>query len=133
MKKFLRLDLPFSGREIPPETDAAILAAAAMRAKSSRKRRMIFKLAFPGVAAAAAAATAISITLLPELPGRTDSPAEIAKYQTAVLNAHPTAEAVVVIAPSELLALADTSSLEQESYNLAVMTDFSMDEESFII
>ena len=131
MKKFLRLDLPFSGREIPPETDAAILAAAAMRAKSSRKKRMIFKLAFPGVAAAAAAATAISITLLPELPGRTDSPAEIAKYQTAVLNAHPTAEAV--IAPSELLALADTSSLEQESYNLAVMTDFSMDEESFII
>lgn len=131
MKKFLRLDLPFSGREIPPETDAAILAAAAMRAKSSRKKRMIFKLAFPGVAAAAAAATAISITLLPELPGRTDSPAEIAKYQTAVLNAHPTVEAV--IAPSELLALADTSSLEQESYNLAVMTDFSMDEESFII
>lgn len=131
MKKFLRLDLPFSGREIPPETDAAILAAAAMRAKSSRKKRMIFKIAFPGVAAAAAAATAISITLLPELPGRTDSPAEIAKYQTAVLNAHPTTEAV--IAPSELLALADTSSLEQESYNLAVMTDFSMDEESFII
>ena len=131
MKKFLRLDLPFSGREIPPETDAAILAAAAMRAKSSRKKRMIFKLAFPGVAAAAAAATAISITLLPELPGRTDSPAEIAKYQTAVLNAHPTVEAV--IAPSELLGLADTSSLEQESYNLAVMTDFSMDEESFII
>jgi hypothetical protein len=34
MKKFLRLRLPHSGKEVPADVDAVILATASMRAKS---------------------------------------------------------------------------------------------------
>ena len=137
MKKFLRLELPSANREIPPELDASILAAAAMRAKSTRKKRLSLKITALGITSAGAAAAAV----LTVLPMSTPAHHEAVKDQNVLRSV---ASSPVVIAAekntlpltpkkttAELLALADTTLLEQESYNLATMADFSLDGDNF--
>ena len=136
MKKFLRINLPRSAKEVPLELDAQILASAALSARSIRRKRFIFKLTVPAVAAAAAIAVVTTGTLnsfdfekhtaSPELQPIAQS-AEIAKKE--VLPPVPQA----VENSAELLALADITSLEQESYNLAAMADFAFDSDSITI
>ena len=131
MKKFLKLSLPLSSREVPPETDAVILAAAAMRAQAFRRKRIALKLAIPGIAAAAAAVSVTAITIFPEIAGHPHSAPAYHAVETAAVK--PQIEKSIPAAPAELLALADTTDLEQESYNLATMTDFNLDGDNFII
>ena len=136
MKKFLRINLPRSAKEVPLELDAQILASAALSARSIRRKRFIFKLTVPAVAAAAAIAVVTTGTLnslyfekhsaSPEMQPVAPV-AEFAKKE--ILPPAPQA----VENSAELLALADITSLEQESYNLAAMTDFSFDSYSITI
>ena len=116
MKKFLKLDLP--EREVPARLDAEILAYAAMRA-NRRRRRTARKITLPAIAAGAAAALAI-IAILPS--------ARIPARDAGVRTAGMTMPAN--ISGSELLALADTTVLEQESFNLA-MGEFSFDSDFY--
>ena len=140
MKKFLRINLPHSEKEVPLTLDAAILASAAMRAGGIRKKRMFFKVAFPTVAAAAA----IMMTTAGVFDGvffskKTVSPVEVVAHSQIeiVQSQNPAMLDSMVIsdqAPAaELLALADFSVLEQESYNLASLAEFSIDGESVMI
>lgn len=144
MKKFLRIELPRNNREIPPEVDAAILAYASMRAKSVRRKRTVIKLLLPsaGVAAAAAAVAIIGLTPLTAVPTQ-QIPAPqttVAKVQNKVApqivkNTIPQIVPVSVapVSQSDMLALADTTILEQESYNLSFMSDYSLDSDNFTI
>ncbi len=136
MKKFLRITQPHSAKEVPLALDAQILASAAMQARSIRKKRFIFKLTLPAVAAAAAVAAVtvgtfqtIDLNELPAVPASslTVPVVEVAKQE--ILPPPPQN----VENSAELLALADTTILEQESYNLAAMADFSVDGDSITI
>lgn len=119
MKKFLKLDLP--GREVPAKIDAEILAYAAMRASGRRRRRIAWKITLPAVAAGAAAALAIC-AVLPS----TQIPDRNAGVKTAGVTISKG------VTGSELLALADTTILEQESFNLAI-GDFPFDSDIYIM
>ena len=140
MKKFLRINLPHSARELPLALDASILASAALHARSIRRRRMLLKISFPAVAAAAAVMIAsvffegVHFSTQPVSPVKN---IELSQIKTVKPEIPVKSESVVVADPvvpaAELLALADTSSLEQESYNLALLSDFSIDDESMMI
>lgn len=138
MKKFLRFNLPRSEKEVPLALDAAILASAALHARSLRRRRLLAKLIFSGSAAAAAAAviavSGVFSTAVPIQPQENQLPAQIAAADTIQTKAVPPQESnPITISNSELLALADTTTLEQESFNLASMAEFSFDSDNFTI
>jgi len=87
-------------REVPVALDRTILAAAALKARAARFRRMWIHCSVSAGAAAAALFVAVTVFLLPEAnPGAPAVPTKSIK--------------------SELLALTDWSALEQESYNLS--------------
>ena len=135
MKKFLKLGDSLRQQEVPRELDIPILAAAAMRAKHFRNRRIMLKIVFPGAATAVAAAAVMLM-----MPGTVISAGQhetVSSARTIAAvrpkPARPDVPQEKLTAPVDLLALADTSTLEQECYNLSTMADFSFDSESFII
>ena len=136
MKKFLRINLPRSEKEVPLVLDAQILASAAIHARSIRRKRLALKMAFPAVAAAAAVAiVAVGTYNTLELSKRPAVTAMPIAQSTAIITKQevlPPAPQVVENS-AELLALADMTVLEQESYNLAAMADFSFDGDSITI
>lgn len=137
MKKFLRIKLPGSDRDIPAELDAAILATAAMRAQTFRRKKVIFKVAFPGAIIGSAAAAAAVIALMPTAPVAPSAVSPQPMIQTLGQN-KVTPGAIqtklpVSIPTVDMLSLADTSSLEQECYNLSTMPDFTWENDSFTI
>lgn len=131
MKKFLRLSLKHSERDIPAELDAVILSAAAMRAKSTRKKRLALKIAVPGITAAGAAAAALLVALPIAVPRPANDGFTAEVRDIAQIPSIQNAEKSNIVTTAELLALADTTLLEQESYNLATMADFSLDGDNF--
>ena len=139
MKKFLRFNLSRSAKEVPLALDAAILASAAIHARSLRRKRMLTKILLSGSAAAAAAVVIAVSGVFPAAdPIQRHETQRIP--QVAAAEKVPTEkktniqESGVAVTNSELLALADTSVLEQESFNLAVgMAEFSFDGDSFTI
>ena len=68
MKKFLRIKLPRSEREVPLALDAEILASAALQARALRRKRLAVKMALPGAVAAAAAVAVIVYGALNPVP-----------------------------------------------------------------
>ena len=145
MKKFLRLEMPAAAKEIPAELDVRILAHAAIRARSSRRKRLALKMLIPASAAGAAAAVTLmclpDAAISPALPAKSPAlaavsvPAQPSGKLSAAISQQPSAAAPApgVAQSAEMLALADTSSLEQECYNLTVMTDYSFDAEGMFI
>jgi hypothetical protein len=147
MKKFLRLEMPAAAKEIPAELDVRILAHAAIRARSSRRKRLALKMLIPASAAGAAAAVTLmclpDAAISPALPAKSPAlaavsvPAQPSGKISAAIPQQPSAAAPTpvprVAQSAEMLALADTSSLEQECYNLTVMTDYSFDAEGMFI
>ena len=135
MKKFLHLALPGSAKEVPEKLNVKILAAAAMRANHFRKKRMVVRITLSSLATAAAAV--FVITALPSAELNTVTPAiqssAIQKQNNIAAAINKTTVVTVpeieVPAPAQrdLLALADTTLLEQESYNLATMAELSLD------
>ncbi|MPN10618.1 hypothetical protein SDC9_157913 [bioreactor metagenome] len=87
-------------RDVPAALDRRIMAAAALKARAARFRRMWRNCSLSAGAAAAALLVAGTLFLLPG--AYRESPAEPTK---SVRN--------------ELLALTDWSAFEQESYNLS--------------
>ena len=142
MKKFLRIKLPGSAKEVPAELDAVILSAAAMRAKANRRKRMFFRVAFPGAAVGSAAAAAVVMAMLPSTAPVVNTAVKPSMIQTighnkSVNNAVPAivppAHQTVLHPAPDMLSLADTSSLEQECYNLSIMSDFTLENDVFTI
>lgn len=88
-------------REVPAALDRKIMAAAVLKARAARFRRMFIHCSVSAGAAAAALFVAGAVFLMPE--ANREAPAVPTK---SVKN--------------ELLALTDWSALEQESYNLSV-------------
>ena len=136
MKKFLKLEHSLCSKKVPDELDIPVLAAAAMRAKSFRRRRTMLKVVLPGTISTIAAAAALlimmpSMTITP-VPGKAVSGTSV---NTAKLKIQTNPETIVEqnVSQYDMLALADTSALEQECYNLSTMAEFSFDSESFII
>lgn len=136
MKKFLKLEHSLCSKKVPDELDIPVLAAAAMRAKSFRRRRTMLKVVLPGTVSTIAAAAALlimmpSMTITP-VPGKAVSGTSV---NTAKLKIQTNPETIVEqnVTQYDMLALADTSALEQECYNLSTMAEFSFDSESFII
>ena len=136
MKKFLKLEHSLCSKKVPDELDIPVLAAAAMRAKSFRRRRTMLKVVLPGTVSTIAAAAALlimmpSMTITP-VPGKAVSGTSV---NTAKLKIQTDPETIVEqnVSQYDMLALADTSALEQECYNLSTMAEFSFDSESFII
>lgn len=136
MKKFLKLEHSLCSKKVPDELDIPVLAAAAMRAKSFRRRRTMLKVVLPGTVSTIAAAAALlimmpSMTITP-VPGKAVSGTSV---NTAKLKIQTNPETIVEqnVSQYDMLALADTSALEQECYNLSTMAEFSFDSESFII
>ncbi len=140
MKKFLRIRLPHSAKEVPLTLDASILASAAMRARSFRRRRILLKAAFPTIAAAAAV-TVITAGIFDGVyfAGKPAAPTKniaVSHMEIGKLQNQVTLDSAAASDPApaaELLALADISVLEQESYNLASMAEFTIDGESMMI
>jgi hypothetical protein len=87
-------------REVPAALDRKIMAAAALKARAARFRRMFLHCSVSAGAAAAALFVAGTLFLMPE--ANRNAPAVPTK---SVQN--------------ELLAMTDWSALEQESYNLS--------------
>lgn len=87
-------------REVPEALDRRIMAAAAHQAKAARFRRSLVHCIFTATASAAALLIAGTVFLFPEAHH-----GELARPTKSV--------------DSELLELADWSTLEQESYNLS--------------
>lgn len=147
MKKFLRIESTASHQEIPAELDAMILGHAAFRARSVRRKRLTLKMIISATAVGAAAA--VGIMCLPATvvqPAGTQTaiqPRQIAKAAVPELPKKNTLPQVMIpgtakaetsiIKSTDMLALADTSALEQECYNLTVMTDYSFEGDSFSI
>ncbi|MBE6390222.1 MAG: hypothetical protein E7043_08640 [Lentisphaerae bacterium] len=136
MKKFLKLEHSLCSKKVPDELDIPVLAAAAMRAKSFRRRRTMLKVVLPGTVSTIAAAAALlimmpSMTITP-VPGKAVSGTSV---NTAKLKIQTNPETIVEqnVSQYDMLALADTSALEQECYNLSTMAEFSFDSENFII
>ena len=103
MKKYLKLET-LTSREVPPELDLRILAASRLRQNSVLRHRKKLRLIYSGIAAAAAFAIAIGVTLLPEQQNFK----RISKEEYA-----------------RLADMTDWSSVEQESFNLSI--ELSMD------
>ena len=148
MKKFLRLDLHAPEKEIPADVDAVILAHAAIKAVSFRKKERLQRILFPAASIGAVAATLIvcltpetapqpSMQGIPAARGASAVPASrpVSVQPQAAAAAQPAAAATVTAAvqASEMLALADTTALEQECYNLTVMTDESFGSDEMFI
>ena len=149
MKKFLRLDLHAPEKEIPADVDAVILAHAAIKAVSFRKKKRLQRILFPAASIGAAAAATLIVCLTPETapqPSMQGIPAArvaatvpasrpVSVQPQAAAAAQPAAAATVTAAvqASEMLALADTTALEQECYNLTVMTDESFGSDEMFI
>ena len=136
MKKFLKLEHSLCSKKVPDELDIPVLAAAAMRAKSFRRRRTMLKVVLPGTVSTIAAAAALlimmpSMTITP-VPGKAVSGTSV---NTAKLKIQTNPETIVEqnVSQYDMLALADTSALEQECYNLSTMAEFSFDGDSFTI
>ena len=87
-------------REVPAALDRRIMAAAVLKARAARFRRMFIHCSVSAGAAAAALFVAGAVFLMPE--ANREAPA----VPTKSLK-------------NELLALTDWSALEQESYNLS--------------
>ncbi len=132
MKKFLRIKLPRSEREVPLALDAEILASAALQARALRRKRLAVKMALPGAVAAAAAVAVIVYGALNPVPV-VNSGSSVQPESVVIAALPETPPAVEVPTTAELLALADFSALEQESYNLAIISDFSLDGDNITI
>lgn len=87
-------------REVPAALDRKIMAAAALKARAARFRRMFIHCSVSAGAAAAALFVAGTVFLMPE--ANREAPAMPTKS-----------------VKKELLAMTDWSALEQESYNLS--------------
>ncbi len=138
MKKYLKLELPSAGKNIPAEIDARILASAGIKARALRRKRFLTRMVLPGVATGSAAAAAAVMMLMPSaaLPGQ-----ENLQPHSGVIS-HPAVMAVISKTPAtpqnpasqkEMLALADTTILEQECYNLVNIAEFSLDSDNLSI
>lgn len=149
MKKFLKLHLPPRPRELPPaEVDAMILSAGALKARRIRLQRSAAKL-LPALGISTAAAAAAVFVFL---PGNNAAPvsggavietAQPPKQQTVAvigIPSNPRKEHITLPAlpaakgkDAEMLKLGDTTELEQENFNMAVMSDLSVDSDIFSI
>jgi hypothetical protein len=149
MKKFLKLQRPPCPRELPPDqVDAMILAAGAMKARRIRMQRNAAKL-LPALGISAAAAAAAVFVFLPVnnvTPVTGGAAIEVSqqpKQQTLAVAAIPGVQLREHISKpvlpmkkgkdNEMLNLGDTTELEQENFNMAVMSDFSVDSDNFSI
>ncbi len=135
MKKHLGLEQISAVKSIPAELDARILAAAGLKARSLHRKKVLTKIVFPSLATSTAAAAAAVVMMLPEnIPHRETSRPGIINRPTmsAVVNTSaPVANAPAAISQSGMLAMADFSTMEQEYYNLANITEFSLDSDNF--
>lgn len=105
MKKFLGLS-ELLERDVPPQLDGTILACAAIAARRRRMQKR-FRIA-AGIAAMFCFAAGITLPMLPE-----NDP-----------------ENTVQLSRSELLAMTDFTSMEQENYAIGITTvqeDLSFD------
>ena len=117
MKKFLRILSP-STAQIPSALDQRILAAAALRANSFKRKRRQRRI-FLSTAAAAVFIVAVGISFYAAIP---NSPNVNVKKVSESRNS------------SELLALADLTALEQGNYNtFAALAEVEFSEENFLM
>ena len=108
MKKFLKLEHSLCSKKVPDELDIPVLAAAAMRAKSFRRRRTMLKVVLPGTISTIAAAAALlimmpSMTITP-VPGKAVSGTSV---NTAKLKIQTNPETIVEqnVSQYDMLAL----------------------------
>ena len=143
MKKFLKIPLSSSTpSDIPKSLDSAILAAAALKARSIRKKRIAMRV-IPalGISAAAAAASIMAFTPAVTIQQTVVQTSGVPAPQTVAAairhqtESKPTTplQSVPKYSSADMLALGDTTILEQENYNLAIMGEMSMDPDNFLI
>jgi hypothetical protein len=135
MKKFLGLEQISAAKSIPAELDARILAAAGLKARSLHRKKVLTKIVFPSLVTTSAAAAAAVVMMLPEnIPHRETSRPGIINRPTVSAVAKvsaPAANAPAAVSQSDMLAMADFSTMEQEYYNLANIAEFSLDGDNF--
>ena len=128
MKKFLHLELEKSAPEIPLALDQRILAAAAMRANSFRRRKLIFRIALPASVASAAAAAVVLCSGVIHLPQQPVKPAAVTPV-SSIATQTSTPRQKITTPENNMLALYDMTALEQDNYTIALVSETSWDED----
>ena len=122
MKKFLHWELEKSAPEIPLALDQRILAAAAMRARSFRRRKLFLRIAMPTMSTAAAAAAVMLFSGV-----IFHSKTAVTKPGTAIVAT--TSGQKISESENNMLDLYDMTALEQGNYTIALVSETAWDEE----
>ena len=144
MKKFLKLKISSPAPELPPASvESTILATAALKARRIRQRQTMWKI-IPAAGLISTAAAAAVVAFLPDtgsmpIQSAVQNVPSAAIPRVAVNITTPPPQKVEIALPghtaqvqnTDFLALGDTTVLEQENYNLAVMSDMSFDMDNF--